>query len=86
MIETLGQPNETAVQGSTIVWGELGEGPPLVLLHGLMDSHRTWRHVAPILAPHHRLLMPDLPGHGLSGRPDVLSFGAGQNATPMPMR
>ena len=28
-------------------WAELGSGPPLVLLHGLCDSHRTWFPVAP---------------------------------------
>jgi pimeloyl-ACP methyl ester carboxylesterase len=49
----------------------MGEGDPLVLIHGLMDSHRTWRRAAPLLARRFRLLMPDLPGHGLSGRPDA---------------
>jgi pimeloyl-ACP methyl ester carboxylesterase len=43
----------------------------LVLIHGFQQSHRTWRRVAPLLAEEFRLLMPDLPGHGLSGRPDA---------------
>ncbi len=51
-------------------WAEVGEGPPVVLVHGLMDSHRTWREVWPRLRSH-RLLLIDLPGHGLSGRPDA---------------
>ncbi|HEX4446125.1 MAG TPA: alpha/beta fold hydrolase, partial [Polyangiaceae bacterium] len=45
--------------------------PPLVLLHGLNDSYRTWRRLAPLLAADRRVLMPDLPGHGLSERPDA---------------
>jgi pimeloyl-ACP methyl ester carboxylesterase len=49
----------------------MGEGEPLILLHGLGDSHRSWRNAAPHLARHYRVLMPDLPGHGLSGRPDA---------------
>lgn len=63
--------HETAVEGTSIAWSELGSGPPLVLLHGLADSRRTWRRVAPLLARGFRVLMPDLPGHGWSGRPDA---------------
>lgn len=50
---------------------ERGEGRPTVLLHGLGDSHRAWRHVAPLLASDRRVLMPDLAGHGCSARPDA---------------
>jgi pimeloyl-ACP methyl ester carboxylesterase len=35
------------------------------------DSYVTWKHVAPALARDRRVLMPDLPGHGLSDRPDA---------------
>jgi pimeloyl-ACP methyl ester carboxylesterase len=59
------------VEGSDLHWSELGQGRPLVLLHGLCDSHRTWSCVAPLLARARRVLMPDLAGHGLSGRPDA---------------
>ena len=68
---TVGRARETVVCGTSIVWGDMGTGPPLVLLHGLGDSHRSWRRVAPILSRHFRVLMPDLPGHGWSGRPDA---------------
>ncbi|APR85670.1 Putative epoxide hydrolase [Minicystis rosea] len=61
----------TRVHDIDIHWAELGRGRPLVLLHGLQDSHRTWRRVAPILARGRRVIMPDLPGHGLSSRPDA---------------
>ena len=70
-MEMIGKARTVAVQRSTLAWSELGEGEPLVLLHGLGDSHRTWRRVAPALAQRFRVLMPDLPGHGLSGRPDA---------------
>ncbi|MDB4975861.1 MAG: putative hydrolase [Myxococcaceae bacterium] len=52
-------------------WAELGSGPPLVLLHGLCDSHRTWLATAPLLARTRRVLMLDLAGHGESSRPDA---------------
>jgi pimeloyl-ACP methyl ester carboxylesterase len=69
------------VAGTELHWVEAGPtsasvdaavaAPPLVLLHGLNDSHRTWRRAAPELAKTRRVLMLDLPGHGLSGRPDA---------------
>jgi pimeloyl-ACP methyl ester carboxylesterase len=70
-METVGRAHETMVDGVPILWGELGTGEPLVLLHGLLDSHWTWRRAAPLLARRFRVLMPDLPGHGGSGRPDA---------------
>jgi pimeloyl-ACP methyl ester carboxylesterase len=44
-----------------------GEGPPLVLLHGLGGAASNWIELAPLLAGRFRLLIPDLPGHGRSG-------------------
>lgn len=70
-MDMIGEGHETAVLGTTITWGELGAGEPLVLLHGITDSHRNWRRAAPFLAKKFRVLMPDLPGHGYSGRPDA---------------
>ena len=67
----IGTESILEVQGVHMHWAERGEGRPLVLLHGLSDSHRTWRRVAPALAAHRRVLMLDLPGHGLSDRPDA---------------
>jgi pimeloyl-ACP methyl ester carboxylesterase len=52
-------------------WEEVGSGAPLVLLHGLCDSHRTWLPVAPALARSRRVFMLDLAGHGESSRPDA---------------
>jgi len=57
--------------GTTIAWSEAGSGPPLVLLHGLGASHRTWRLVAPALERRFHVFMVDLPGHGHSDRPDA---------------
>ncbi len=43
-----------------------GAGPPLLLLHGFPETHIAWRKVAPTLARHHTLVIPDLPGYGES--------------------
>jgi pimeloyl-ACP methyl ester carboxylesterase len=61
----------TRVSGVHLHWAEAGRGRPTILLHGVCDSHRAWRKVVPALSRSRRLLMPDLPGHGLSDRPDA---------------
>jgi pimeloyl-ACP methyl ester carboxylesterase len=40
-----------------------GQGPPLVLLHGFIDTWRTWELVIPALERHHDVLAPTLAGH-----------------------
>lgn len=63
-----------AVEGIRLHWADVGEAsalPPVVLIHGLNNSHLSWSQVAPLLAADRRVLMPDLPGHGRSERPDA---------------
>jgi pimeloyl-ACP methyl ester carboxylesterase len=43
-----------------------GEGPPLTMIHGLGGAAINFTKLAPILARRRRVLIPDLPGHGLS--------------------
>jgi pimeloyl-ACP methyl ester carboxylesterase len=54
---------------------EGGSGPPLVLLHGPGEFAAKWRGILPDLVTTHRVVAPDLPGHGTSqvrhGRLDV---------------
>jgi pimeloyl-ACP methyl ester carboxylesterase len=64
----------TDVDGVRLHWAELGERSeraPIVLIHGLTDSHLTWRKAGEELARDRLVLMPDLPGCGLSGRPNA---------------
>ena len=62
------------VAGVRLYWAEMGQpsvAPPVILLHGLNNSCLSWSQVAPFFATDRRVLMPDLPGHGRSGRPNV---------------
>lgn len=45
---------------------EAGEGPPVVILHGVGQFAATWMRVIPLLAATHRVVVPDLPGQGAS--------------------
>jgi haloacetate dehalogenase len=46
-----------------------GEGRPLLLLHGHPQTNVMWHRVAPALARHFQLFIPDLPGYGWSDAP-----------------
>src|SRR6185503_10546280 len=65
-----GQHSFAVVEGTRLHWAELGASPdrtPVVLLHGLSDSHRTWRRIGTCLGSDRRILMPDLTGFWPSG-------------------
>ena len=47
-----------------------GDGPPMVLLHGPGEFGGTWLPILDELAGTHRVIAPDLPGHGASDAPD----------------
>src|SRR2546428_9106977 len=50
-----------------------GEGPPLILVHGLGGAAANWTELVPLLVRRHRLLVPDLPGHGGSTAPPAVA-------------
>ena len=47
----------------------LGDGPPLLLLHGMSANARTWGRAAEALGTRHRVIAVDLRGHGHSDSP-----------------
>ena len=44
--------------------------PPIILLHGFPESHRTWRHQIPELARDHYVIAPDQRGYAKSSKPE----------------
>jgi pimeloyl-ACP methyl ester carboxylesterase len=62
-----------ASDGVKLAYHELGEGRPVILLHGLFsDANMNWirfGHAARIAADGFRVIMPDLRAHGQSGQP-----------------
>ncbi len=53
-------------KGQPIAWDVIGEGEPLVLLHGTPFSSQVWRRIAPLLASKWRVYYFDLLGYGQS--------------------
>ena len=41
-----------------------GNGPPLLLIHGLMTNGYSFRYIVPALAEKYQVIVPDLPGTG----------------------
>lgn len=57
------------VEGTTVNYAIRGSGAPVLLLHGYPENHLMWRHVAPVLAEDHTVVLADLRGYGDSGKP-----------------
>ena len=66
-------PRFTAPDGVELAWHEIGEGRPVLLLHGLFsDAETNWirfGHAAEIAGRGFRVIMPDLRAHGASAAP-----------------
>ena len=63
------------VGGAQMAYLDLGEGDPIVFLHGAPESSYVWRNIIPFLEKYGRIIAPDLIGHGksdkLSNNPNV---------------
>ena len=57
-----------------LAFESLGDGPPVVILHGLFGSSRNWRGVARALSAQHRVFCVDLRNHGRSPWTDSMSY------------
>lgn len=57
------------IHGQPVTFHRFGEGPAVLLIHGITSSSRTWRSVTPRLAADHTVIAPDLLGHGRSAKP-----------------
>ena len=65
------------INGTVLEVEDLGDGEPVLLLHGWPDSHEVWRHQITALGnAGYRTIAPDLRGFGRSDKPEtVASYG-----------
>ena len=71
---------DVAARGARVRFVETGDGPPLLMIHGYLDSHATWDHSLDVLSPHFRTIAPDLPGFGESEKPTAARYPYGVDA------
>lgn len=69
-----------SVHGRAVSYVEAGSGPVLLLVHGMAGNAENWREVIEPLARTHTVVVPDLPGHGLS-QPGGGDYSLGALAT-----
>jgi pimeloyl-ACP methyl ester carboxylesterase len=66
----LPERREIELHGHRVTYVEAGDkGPLLVLVHGITSAADTWRSVIGPLSENHRVIAPDLLGHGMSAKP-----------------
>jgi 3-oxoadipate enol-lactonase len=58
--------SKARVNGIEIAYDDTGSGPALVLLHGYPFNRSLWRDQVELLSQSHRVITPDLRGHGES--------------------
>ena len=57
------------LHGHSFSYTDSGDGPVLLFIHGLLGSQRQWAHLVDRLDDDHRVVVPDLFGHGESAKP-----------------
>ena len=65
------QPKAVIVDGHQLIYTVIGEGPPIILLHGFGAQGWMWEYQQEALAQHFSVYTLDLLGYGYSDRPDI---------------
>lgn len=65
-MEKLDLPNRSRFEGQSVAWGCIGNGDPLVMIHGTPFSSQVWRNIAPHVASRRKVYFFDLLGYGQS--------------------
>src|SRR5262249_27981502 len=78
------QKQRRRVLGREMAYVEVGQGDPIVLLHGNPTSLHSWRIVVPHVDPRGRCIPPDLTGMGHSDK--LLTSGPGPYRSIEPRR
>ena len=79
-MSALSHVETTTLHGHEISYIDSGEGPAVLFIHGLLGSQRQWSHLLDRIDEDHRVIMPDLFGHGASDKPAVGDYSLGAHA------
>ncbi len=70
------------LHGHVFSYTDSGSGPALLFIHGILGSQKQWGHLVDRLDDNHRLIVPDLFGHGESAKP-VGDYSLGAHAATL---
>jgi len=62
-------PRKVVLHGHDLSYVDNGSGPVVLFIHGILGSQRQWANLIDKLDDDHRLIVPDLFGHGESAKP-----------------
>src|SRR5918994_3978640 len=62
-------PQRVVLHGHELSYVDSGSGPVVLFIHGILGSQRQWSHLVDKVDDDHRVLVPDLFGHGESAKP-----------------
>jgi pimeloyl-ACP methyl ester carboxylesterase len=62
-------PQTVTLHGHDLSYVDSGSGPAVLFIHGILGSQRQWSRLVDDMDDHHRVVVPDLFGHGDSAKP-----------------
>jgi pimeloyl-ACP methyl ester carboxylesterase len=62
-------PQTVVLHGHELSYVDSGSGPVVLFIHGILGSQRQWEHLIDSMDEDHRVVLPDLFGHGESAKP-----------------
>ena len=62
-------PQKVVLHGHELSYADSGEGPVVLFIHGILGSQQQWSHLVDVMDDDHRMVLPDLFGHGESAKP-----------------
>ncbi len=71
---------DVAARGARVRFVEIGEGPPVLMIHGYLANHATWDHLLDSFGTRFRTIAPDLPGFGDSEKPSPSRYAYNADA------
>jgi pimeloyl-ACP methyl ester carboxylesterase len=75
-------PRTVTLHGHELSYLDSGTGPVVLFIHGILGSHRNWANLIDRIDDNHRVIVPDLFGHGESAKP-VGDYSLGAHAATM---
>lgn len=62
-------PQKVVLHSHELSYVDSGSGPVVLFIHGILGSQRQWEHLVDQMDDDHRVVLPDLFGHGESAKP-----------------
>jgi pimeloyl-ACP methyl ester carboxylesterase len=76
-------PDKVVLHGHELAYVDSGSGPVVLFIHGILGSQKQWAHLVDVMDDDHRMILPDLFGHGESAKPMLGDYSLSAHAAAM---